>query len=228
MEPIHKNTFLTITLAECEKVYLELQKNAERHLQSAQVLANANDNANAVAHIVLGTEELIKAFALFLESKGFGLRQIDGYKKLFTNHRARHAVIKEFYSVIIFFKQFITDEEKPKVNKHWVLEGLDFLGKAAQGALAATKNYEWWGKADTLKQNCFYVDYSHSIISPETIDKAAFDIANKYANNLKEDIRFITLAISKAPTEKLKEFIKIFEEADMKNLIGETIQRSNK
>ena len=223
---MNKIGFFDISIEECGKVYSEVQKNAENHFKSADILAEANDYSNAVAHLILGSEELIKALVLFLESKNFDFREIEVFKKLFSNHKARHAVIKEFYSVIIFLKKLLSPD-KFKSN-HWLATAANFIINGAEGALAAINNHDWWDNAETLKQNCFYVDYSDGLKLPEAIAKEDYDKASKFVTSLKEDIRLIITGFSKASEAELNKFRTDFEIEDLKETLSDTIKRSKK
>lgn len=154
MEQGNKKGFLNISLEECGKVYPIIQKNAETHFHSAKILANEKKYANAVAHLILGSEELLKSLVLFLESKAFDLRNVEGYKKLFSNHRARHSIIKEFYSVIIIIKKFIELFESKK-KEPLFLQILKGIKSGLEGVLQAANNHEWWIKQIPSSSNVF-------------------------------------------------------------------------
>lgn len=226
MEKINNSDFLNISIDKCGEVYSEVQKNAESHFRCAKILAEANEHPNAIAHLILGTEEMIKALVLFLEYKEFDLRKVDGYKSLFFNHRARHSIIKEFYSVTLFLKKIITMPQ-PK-DKHWLLQTFYYLGQGLDGIVEAKENYEWWDNADALKQNCFYVDYRDIVIAPANFQKSDYDKALKFVKSFKEDIQIVIEAILDMPIVKLKDLSKNLKDANFDKLLGESIKRSHK
>jgi AbiV family abortive infection protein len=218
-------SFLEISLETCGEVYPVIRRNADRHFRSAKILSKEKEYPHAVSHLILGTEELIKSFVLLLENIQFNLRAIKGYKKLFYNHSATHSIIKEFFSVWVFFRQLL-DIKKNKRNENTALYWLGIAGTVLRGVLSGVNNYEWWNTADTLKQNCFYVDYTDKIISPNTVKEAKYMEAEKHVNSFYEDIRFLMAVLARANDKQLEEFRKLFKETEMKELMQESIQRS--
>lgn len=218
-------SFLEISLEACGEVHPVIRRNAERHFRTAKTLSSAKEYPHAVSHLILGTEELIKSFVLLLENKQFNLRAIKSYKKLFYNHSARHSILKEFFSVWLFFRQLL-DIKKKRRNENTALYLLGIAGTVLRGVLSGVNNYEWWNTADTLKQNCFYVDYTDKIISPDTIDEAKYMEAEKHVRPFYEDIRFLMAVLARANDKQLEEFRKLFRETEMKELMQESIQRS--
>lgn len=218
-------SFLEISLETCGDVYPVIRKNAERHFITAKILSKVKQYPHAVSHLILGTEELIKSFVLLLEFKQFNLRAIKGYKKLFHNHFARHSLIKDFFSVWVFFRQ-ILDLKKKKRNENTALYWLGIVQTVLRSVLSGVNNYEWWNTADTLKQNCFYVDYANKIISPDSVTEAKYTEAEKYVNSFYKDIRFLMAVLARANDKQMDEFRKLFKETEIKDLIQESIQGS--
>lgn len=76
--------FINLSKEDCLKVYPIVKANADRHFKVAKLLSEAEEYPNAVAHLILGTEELIKTLALFLKCKGFNFSTMKDYKRFFT------------------------------------------------------------------------------------------------------------------------------------------------
>jgi AbiV family abortive infection protein len=218
-------SFLDISLQTCGDVYPVVRKNAERHFRTTKILSTAKEYPNAVAHLILGTEELIKSFVLFLEHKQFNLRVVKGYKKIFYSHSARHSILKEFFSVWVGVKQLLEIKEREK-KENGFLYYLNIAKIVFEGFLSGINNHEWWNEADKLKQNCFYVDYLDQIISPDIIGMKKFKEAEKHVMAFRTDIRILMAVITKANEKQLIQFRKTFEEAEFKLLIQESIERS--
>lgn len=170
--------FINLPKEGCLKIYPVVKANAERHFKVARVLSEVSEYPSAVAHLILGTEELIKALALLLEGKEFNFSTMTDYKKVFYNHSARHSILKEFFSVWLFCKTII-DLKKKRNGEHSILYALRVGASILGGGLEGVRNYEWWSAADKLKQNGFYVDYVNGVISPDVIGEAAYNKANK-------------------------------------------------
>ncbi|MFC0513388.1 hypothetical protein ACFFGT_04225 [Mucilaginibacter angelicae] len=49
-----------------------MELNAQRHFRCANILAEAGEHQNAIAHLILSTEELIKTFGALLAAKKTG------------------------------------------------------------------------------------------------------------------------------------------------------------
>lgn len=125
----------------------------------------------------------------------------------------------------VFFRQLL-DIKKKKRNENTALYWLGIAGTVLRGVLSGVNNYEWWNTADTLKQNCFYVDYTDKIISPNTVTEAKYMEAEKHVNSFYADIRFLMAVLARANDKQLEEFRKLFKETEMKELMQESIQRS--
>src|ERR1700753_2495645 len=139
---------------QCKSVSLVIKNNAHSHFKASDILAATGDQANAIAHLILGSEELIKSFFLTLQSAGFPMRSIVNYNKLFYTHTARHNVVKELHSAFWFFSHLA---EWPKRNsrhntfQHYFMQ-FKYLVDSVNNAL---QNHVWWDRADKIKQNCF-------------------------------------------------------------------------
>ena len=217
--------FINLSKAKCLEVYPVVKTNADRHFRIAKILSESKEHANAVSHLILGTEELIKALALFMEGKGFNFSTMPDYKKIFFNHSARHSVLKEFFSVWIFCKSLV-ELKKKKTSENSFLYGLRMVAEVLGAGVEGVTNYVWWNEADRLKQNGFYVDYKNGMISPESIDEIDYSKALKITTAFRKDIRVFISALSAANEKDLKGLRSNFETTDIKNLIAEGIARS--
>lgn len=217
--------FINLSKEDCLKVYPIVKANADRHFKVAKLLSEAEEYPNAVAHLILGTEELIKILALFLECKGFNFSTMKDYKKIFYNHSARHSILKEFFSVWIFCKS-IFDLKKKKTGEHSIMYALGIATSILGAGMEGIMNYEWWSTADKLKQNGFYVDYINEVISPDIIGETDYKKAHKIIMTFRKDARLFIGAISVADEKQLAEFKANSETAELKNLLAESIARS--
>lgn len=221
----HTQDFLTISLNECRKVYPVVKENAERHFRCAEILAAEKQFSNAIAHLILGSEELLKALALLLESEGFELRKAEGYKKLFSNHRVRHSILKEFYSVILFVKK-ITDLIEDKKKRHWFMQLLHIGITSLEGISEAIENHEWWNNADFLKQSCFYVDYANEVLSPDKFNEEDFNKASKWVGAVRTDVRIIIIGFKKFSEAEKRDLKNQFHQIELPKLVEGSIKRT--
>ncbi len=211
--------------------------NADRHFRIAQLLASTNEYGNAVAHIILGSEERVKAIFLFLEGKGMQLRSIKGVKNIFSTHDARHSLIKEFFSVWLVIRPVIhrlegnqTSEIKlrPEFKSSKFLDGLLTAVQIGYGLYNGYMNYQWWDKADALKQQGFYVDYAGKPVAPDFITKADYDHAYQQATSLQSELQEFIQKLEDCSIEEMKEFQTLFTQANFKEQIEESLKRGSR
>lgn len=169
------NIFRSLDPNGCKEIYARLRQNAERHFKAAELLVQFDDYANGVAHLILGSEELVKSFVLVLQAYDFPVKKIANYDKLFTHHTARHNLLKEFHSVYRFIRGIVEWPEWKQ--EHSFLSNFSKALNYSIGILNnSVANYEWWDKADQMKQHCFYLDYNNrGTVDPANIDRKAFE-----------------------------------------------------
>ncbi|HXB43378.1 MAG TPA: AbiV family abortive infection protein [Puia sp.] len=206
--------FMTLNSAECGQAYPVLQANAERHFRIAGLIATVGEYGNASSHLILGSEELLKAMVLFLDSKGLEIRKIEGVNKLFSNHKSRHNVLKEVFSVWRFLRPIITMQE---INVSNVLSGI------LKGGLNAIANHYWWEKADNIKQRGFYVDYAETFIDPSSITKNDYKEASRHVEAIKKEITEAIRHIEKMSAAELADLKQNIIDGDLHSLLKVTI-----
>lgn len=219
-------TFMSLSPAQCGKVYFPVRKNAETHLRIAAILEKNKEYSNAIAHLILGTEEFIKATVLLLECKGFSLRTMKKYSKLFYNHTARHTIIKDFFSFWMVARNlFLIEGRKPKENKvaYWINLLKDLTGTV----LDSLDNHEWWKTADTRKQNCFYADYENDLLLPKSFELADYQEAKKHVDRFIYDTRIVLAVLLKANEQQLEGFRRTFWDTDFPEMLSETINQKS-
>nr|WP_292942065.1 hypothetical protein [Mucilaginibacter sp. 44-25] len=87
-------------------------------------------------------------------------------------------------------------------------------------------NYEWWTNADKLKQKCFYVDYTEDgLADPQQVNEKDWDDAYRFVSKFAVDLNEMMIKIGNAPSNKLKEYIADFENAELVDLFSESINR---
>ena len=100
--------FQNLSPHECLAAYTTVMKNANRHFKVSQTLQSVNEFPNAIAHLILSTEELIKAMVLFLDRYGFNLRKEKMISRIFHDHDARHFILRDIFSVYLIIKPLVT------------------------------------------------------------------------------------------------------------------------
>lgn len=189
-------------------VYPVIESNARRHYHCAQLLADAHEYANAIAHLILGTEELIKTFGTLLAAKKTGIKQQSWFGKLFYHHKTRHDLIKDFFSIYLLFKPMAGSWSKK--SGFWAT-----LGKSVLHLANVAANFFWWKDADNLKQRAFYVDYAGKIIDPADICVEDYKKALRYVQLFEQEITDLMREIEKATPIELA---KLFEDLDFNQI----------
>ncbi|RFZ94141.1 AbiV family abortive infection protein [Mucilaginibacter conchicola] len=219
------NLFRSLDAEGCKHIYPKVKKNADRHFNAAELLVQSGDYANSVAHLILGSEELIKSFVLVLQAYEFPVKKIANYDKLFTHHTARHNLLKEFYSVYRFIRGIVEWPEW-KQGQSFLSNFSKVLSYSVNILNNSIANYEWWDKADQMKQHCFYLDYnSRGTVDPISIDHNAFETTRTITHKFREDLRLMVIIIERASSEDLATLKDAFVSTGMTEQIDESITR---
>ncbi len=72
-----KKTFFNIDRKECGLAYLETIRNANKHIEIAESLQTSREYGVAISHLIIGSEEVVKALILYMDSVGFNFRQVN-------------------------------------------------------------------------------------------------------------------------------------------------------
>lgn len=73
--------FLNISQLACQKSHMTILENSDRHFIVAEKIYEMKDFYGiAISHLILSTEELVKALIIYLEGEGLHLRSIKGIK----------------------------------------------------------------------------------------------------------------------------------------------------
>ncbi|SDX00193.1 abortive infection protein, AbiV family [Hydrobacter penzbergensis] len=217
-------TFANLTAVECGVVYYHVRNNAATHLRVARLLEKHEEYANAIAHLILGSEEFIKAVVLLLESKGFSLRAMKKYNKLFYNHSARHIIISDFYSIWMAVRTLFDIPSKKQGESspsHW----MNVFSGVAKGFLESLDNHSWWKAADDHKQHCFYVDYENKVLLPSVFSKQHYLEAKKHVDRFLFDLRTIVVVLLRADEQQLNEYKRILWSDDIPDILNQAIPK---
>jgi len=219
------NIFRSLDGKGSKEIYPKLRKNADKHFKAAELLVNAGDFANSIAHLILGSEELVKSFVLVLQAYDFPVKKIANYDKLFTHHVARHNLLKEFYSIYRFITGIV---EWPDWNKgsSFLSNFIKVLNYGVAVLNTSVENYEWWNNADQMKQHCFYLDYNTiGTFDPAAIDRKAYETTFNITKKFREDLRLMVILIERASAPALGELKEAFIFSGLVEQIDESIMR---
>ena len=199
---MNKN-LLNISQKKCITVYKQILKNAQRHIDCAAAISKNRDYGNAIFHLIIGTEETVKALIIFLDGMGLHLRNTIGVKVFFRGgltHKTRQAFAGIIYEYNIFFKKYlkmheqlkeiirkVEEEGLPKSKTDKLFNNIDIHFPLKLKAKVNSAMH-WWIQADRLKQNAIYVDYEENLITPFTLNFFDYKKANKYCVEFCHDI----------------------------------------
>lgn len=149
-------------------------KNAQDHLKVAEFSAKNVSNGIAFSHLVLASEEAIKAVQLFYHNY-FPEFPDEDLEKFFKSHKHKHTAIQKFevlsQIIELMFKHLIdpqleyinsSDEIDPETISKLRVDGIKKLAKKltmiAEDEEKLSLNEQWWKQADNNKNKGFYVN----------------------------------------------------------------------
>lgn len=211
-------SFLNLSPKECREVYPAIFNNAEELYSTAELLAQSGFYGKAISHLILGTEEYIKGFLLFLESKQFELRKFKSVASVFKHHKPRHYLVRDIYSVWIVSKALFAIPQKS--NR---VEAILQLVQTAITIIPAVDHFHWWNEADLLKQRGLYVDFNDTLITPSQLTAVHYQEALQWTLSIRGETNHLTNMLNNLSPRSLKLFRQTFQEADFGLLISESV-----
>lgn len=169
--------------------------NARRHLTCAEILAANDQHGSAVAHLVLATEEAVKAVALFMVSEGLAPRQMT-LRALLTQHGTRQ--LMGFLAGVLDFLATGWGRIATRLNEDFpdrsseayrdaraerVAEFVAELNRVADAPRGQTgiMMLDWWNRANALKQRGLYVDFRRGTwIGPDTVSADEYATSHEF------------------------------------------------
>ena len=210
---MEKRSFLQLSIDECGEYYQICSENGKRHFLVADQIAAIKQYGMAISHLILGSEELLKGLVLLMDHKGFNLRKIKGISRIFGDHRARHSVLKETFSVWLTISGIL--RKKPSLKNFLV------------GTIEGISNYYWWHQADDMKNRGFYVDFKDVLIDPASIKKEQYQSALWHVMAFEREVDSFFLFLNDKNEFELKELLELFRQSELDELLHETITRKN-
>ncbi|WP_430934003.1 AbiV family abortive infection protein [Saccharicrinis sp. 156] len=207
--------FTSISRSEAIEIYPHIIKNYERLKKTADFAYTDANYGTALSLYILSSEELIKAFVIFLHSIGVNVLQAKELKGVFSQHKKKHE-LSQAVELIAFMESFIllTDKETYKPNVETGSEWLDKIsgfvsgiGKIIEPISKFDKNAEWWDEADYYKNRGLYVDYCDDLKTPLQITKEQSSEGKEKAEKLFDRIRKIKIVFEKLPKQEQKQLI---------------------
>lgn len=220
----HERGFKSLNAKECAEVFPSVIDNAERHFSVAHHISTIYEYPNAVVHLILGAEELVKATMLILKSKSIPIKDATGYDMQFFAHGTGHHVLKDFFSVWFGIREILNVRRSK--NEYTLKELFNMVVVGFVGIVKGKDQYRWWERADTLKQRCEYVDFKNELILPDVqVGKSDYNQAYHHVYNFRYEFYLLHHKITNCSEAELVEFREQLQDSDFVELLGETIKR---
>lgn len=171
------SSFFNVPREKLIHYYPEIVENSKSQFEAADSLAADSKYGMGASHLLISTEEMIKALIVVMDAKGFDLRRVKGMDIFFRNHEVRF-----FIGYLTFIISLFADDgmkilndlrDDPKRTKELatLLENKAEMMKKMQGYLlrklvTIKKELAWFSKAEEFRQNGFYVDAKGNLVSP--------------------------------------------------------------
>jgi len=221
-----KRTIFNINRIECKKTSDSAIKNADRLFDSAEKLHLSGDNGLAISHLIIGSEELIKALILHFDSIGFNFRQVKGLQNIFENHQLRYFISFLLFTMSVFIDEINFFIKKVNRNKSG-FQLLDDLNqkmkndeKAFQQKLTTLliaklefllTEISWFNNFDLFRQKGFYVDYIDEIETPLKASESDYLSIKIRVDKIRNSLLEIISGLNKDSEPSTKSLDKIFE-----------------
>lgn len=212
-----EKNLMTLSRKECLAVYKDILIKAKEKFDSAEILAKSKKFDSATALLIVGNEDLLKAFILYLDGIGFQFRSVKGMKSLFENHKLRYllALILSFLIIferdlkkaLIFYVRFpfLLKRAHDKYGDSFGFDSQNFEARVEryfQNKLSQIKvEVTFFSKVEQTRQHGLYSDFQDGKVI--TIDELEYKTFYEKISSLNSTIYGLIDAFgSKDPTAK--------------------------
>lgn len=200
-----RNLLKLMSDGECAIAYRQSLVSADKHRDIAISIAKAEQYGISVSHLILGTEEMVKALLLLIQSIGIEVRNVPSVHLFFTDHIIKHNLavyLNMMYSVIKPFMGIIYKKREeihnPNTKQEYTQVEKAILSKDEKRLKVIFKDlpgmFDWWDEANKMKNRGFYVDYSTSIETPMQVTyeeyREALTITDEFRMQLQEIFKY--------------------------------------
>jgi len=220
----HEKGFKNLNEKECAEVLPPIVDNAERHFAVAHQISTIYAYPNAVAHLIFGAEELVKATMLLLKSKSIPIKNITGHDIHSFTDGFSQGVLKEFFSVWLGIRE-ILNLRRAK-HDYTLKEMFNALVIGFTGIVNGKDQYHWWENADRLKQKCLFVDFKNGLVLPDIqVNKSDYNQAYHYVYAFRYEFYLLHHKMINSSEAELREFREQLEDGEFVELLGDTLRR---
>lgn len=235
------NSFFSVPREELLKFYPAIKSNSQSQYNVGLKLAAEGNNGPAISHLLISTEEMIKALIVVLDAKGFNFRNIKGMNVFFKNHEIRFFVGYLIFIMTLFGEDLVKAmskmREDPKsINLHALYFdkprlNLKLKWYFLRKFIVINKEMHWFSKAEVFRQNGFYVDMKGDLVSPLKLTDKEFNEAKERLEKINKstqsliDTYLCEDPLLQSEIEKVK---KIFEADNLYKKIEEELENKRK
>lgn len=237
------NSFFSLPREKLIELYPVIINNSDEQYQTALDINAKNKPGIAIPHLLISSEELIKALVILLDAKGFKFRTIKGMDIFFRNHEIRF-----FISSLIFILSLFGDD---------LFSMLDSMKKDPTKATTLLTNFKnndmvsmnklkwyylrklvlieaemkWFSKAELFRQNGFYVDMKGNLLSPLSITAEEFNETKIRIDRVNKSIKYIIDGLESEEDmikEEIEQLKVTFETNNYYELISKELENMRK
>lgn len=209
--------FLNLSNEECLEVSSTLFTNANVLISTAEDASLKGNYGVACSLTILGTEELVKALVILLKGYGVKVFRIKEFREVFHKHKTKHEtalLIKAIATLLQILDVFETKKITQKqAQKHWISNVISGLKKGLKVVIFLVEfgdDVLWWGKANDIKNNGFYVGYRDTLLLPQSITKETYQEVKRKSEKVKTHIRIFELLLKREKNPR--EIVEILNE----------------
>ncbi|MES2454551.1 MAG: hypothetical protein V4594_03380 [Bacteroidota bacterium] len=220
----YEKGFKSLNAKECSEVFPSVIDNAERHFSVAHHISTIYEYPNAVLHLIIGAEELVKATMLILKSCAIPIKDATGYDMHFSVHGSGQHMLKDFFSVWFGIREILSVRKSK--TEYTLKEMMNMALIGFVGIVKGKDHYNWWERADALKQKCKYVEYENGLVLPDVqVAKSDYNQAYHHVYTFRYEFYLLYHKMSNCSTAELNEFREQFEDGEFVELLSQTVKR---
>lgn len=230
-------SFIDLSQAECQQAYSFIIENSNQHFEIAELLSSNKYYGSAISHLILSSEELLKAMIIYFDANGTEIRKIKGIETFFIHHSPRliylglHLLfpkdtIKEGINYLVN-KGFMDSKLIPRSELDYLYlrfaENKDFGIEESQyedfkvrmeelnhsHILKVGSSFAFFlVRAEMFKQQGFYVDFKDRIQTPKVeFNIEKYEYTKKETSSIKEIIESYITELEAMEESAKKEFV---------------------
>ncbi|HYF69067.1 MAG TPA: AbiV family abortive infection protein [Ohtaekwangia sp.] len=178
--------FLHLSKKNSLAAFKAVLQNSDLKWNTAAKVAKTKDYGTAISIAVASVEEVVKALIIAMNGYGFEFRKAPSMQRFFKNHQIRYVVAYAMFLVNVFSQEL--KELFLKINSNPV-DGIDWMNRiiandpreifkiqayARLKFRLIKKEFQWFEKVDTFRQEGMYSDFDDGIKSPVSITKKTY------------------------------------------------------